>query len=159
MLHEQQYDIPEPEVNQRRVQANSQNSQNPAFSSETHMQNVQNNQTQSQGLRQVAVHLDEESQKILNNASAVFGESIINLGIKLVALTPAYQNLMLKDEFKLEDKEEVDIDTMQMNVTQQTQSNQFAQTSQNNQSTQSTQSVQQTQPTDNSSNKATFASW
>lgn len=47
-------------------------------------------------LMQVTVILDSEALQIINNASAVHGESIVNLGIKLFAKTNIYKEFMMK---------------------------------------------------------------
>jgi hypothetical protein len=45
----------------------------------------------------VSVRLDKESIEILNMASPLFSESIVNLGIKMMAGTEVFKAYMLKD--------------------------------------------------------------
>ena len=52
------------------------------------------------GLTKVEVVLDSESLQILKDANAQFGESIVNLGIKMMAETEIYKNYMMKAEVK-----------------------------------------------------------
>jgi len=45
----------------------------------------------------VSVRLDKESIEILNMASPLFSESIVNLGVKMMAGTEVFKAYMLKD--------------------------------------------------------------
>jgi len=49
-----------------------------------------------EGVTQVTVMLDKDSLKIIQDASMVHGESIVNLGIKLFSKTNVYKEFMLK---------------------------------------------------------------
>jgi len=71
----------------------SQPSQN--YSSETTMQTTAGDEV----LSKVTVALDKDAMKIITEASAIHGESIVNLGIKLFAKTNMYKEFMLKKEF------------------------------------------------------------
>ena len=53
-----------------------------------------------EGLINVSVILDKESLKIIQEASSVHAESIVNLGIKLFAKTNIYKEFMLKQDFQ-----------------------------------------------------------
>jgi len=78
-------------------QPSPQPQQQPAYSSEPAMQPQPQ---QSNQLVAVEAHLDNESIKILQEASSAHTQSIINLGIKLFSKTNIYQEFMLNEEFK-----------------------------------------------------------
>lgn len=67
----------------------------PQYSNETQMQNHA-----PAGVITVNVNLDAEAYKILQEASLIHSESIVNFGIKLFAKTNAYKEFMLKNEYK-----------------------------------------------------------
>ena len=75
-----------------------------AYSNEAQMQPQVPN-----GIVTVTVNLDAESYKILQEASAVHSESIVNFGIKLFAKTNAYKEFMLKPEYKQSDTSTSDL--------------------------------------------------
>lgn len=52
------------------------------------------------GSQTVTTVLDAEAFKIIQQASQLHGEAIINLGIKMLAKTNMYKEFMLKPEFK-----------------------------------------------------------
>lgn len=60
-------------------------------------------------LVKVTVMLDQESLQIIQEASAVHSESIVNLGIKLFAKTNVYKEFMLKESNKPMDVKTEDI--------------------------------------------------
>lgn len=66
-----------------------------AYSSEPSMENHI-----EVGSQTVSVTLDPEALKIIQQASQLNGETIINLGIKMFAKTNVYKEFMLKAEFK-----------------------------------------------------------
>ncbi len=74
--------------------------QAPVYSNEQQMQNQQVVNPTAE-LTKVEVVLDPEAIKILQEASAQFGESIVNLGIKMFAKTDVYKDFMLKEEYKI----------------------------------------------------------
>ena len=76
-----------------------------SFSSEPRM----NSSAGVEELTKVAVVLDKESIKILQEASGVHAESIVNLGIKLFAKTNIYKEFMLKPDFHQVDNSSEDI--------------------------------------------------
>ncbi len=63
-----------------------------AFSTEPEM----HTNAGEEGITQVTVMLDKDSLKIIQDASMVHGESIVNLGIKLFSKTNVYKEFMLK---------------------------------------------------------------
>lgn len=82
--------------------------QSNSFSSEPKM----NQNAGNEELTKVAVVLDKESIKILQEASGVHAESIVNLGIKLFARTNIYKEFMLKPDYQIIDKTTEDIATL-----------------------------------------------
>jgi hypothetical protein len=82
--------------------------QSTSFSSEPRM----NTNAGNEELVKVAVVLDKESVKILQEASGVHAESIVNLGIKLFAKTNIYKEFMLKPDYMTVDKSSDDIVTL-----------------------------------------------
>ena len=63
-------------------------------------------------LSKVTVALDKESMNIVQEASALYGETIVNAGIKLFAKTNMYKEFMVKQEFKAIKQSTEDIITM-----------------------------------------------
>ena len=78
------------------------------FSSEPAMQTNAGDEK----LTQVTVMLDNESLRILQEASAVHSESIVNLGIKLFSKTNVYKEFMMKPGTKLLDTKTEDLQTL-----------------------------------------------
>jgi len=84
----------------------SQPPQQPVYSNEQQMptgQGIQPNSTtplNTEGITKVECILDNNSLKILQESHPEFAESIINLGIKMVAESDIYKSYMIKDEFK-----------------------------------------------------------
>lgn len=67
-----------------------------AYSSEPQMNTTAGDEV----LAKVTVALDKEAMAIIQEASAIHGETIVNLGIKLFAKTNMYKEFMVKQEFK-----------------------------------------------------------
>ncbi len=63
-------------------------------------------------VQSVTLNLNAESIKILSEASSIYGESIVNFGIKLFSKTNAYKEFMLKADFKSMDQSSEDIQTL-----------------------------------------------
>ena len=63
-------------------------------------------------LSKVTVALDKEAMTIIQEASAIHGETIVNLGIKLFAKTNMYKEFMLKQEFKMIKQDTEDLNNM-----------------------------------------------
>jgi len=57
-------------------------------------------QIELEGVKKVTLLIDEEALKILEDASPIFSESIVSMGIKLFAKSEAYKNFMMTQEAK-----------------------------------------------------------
>ena len=78
------------------------------FSSEPKMTQA----TGKEEVKQVGVNLDAESIKIIGEAGAIFGETIVNMGIRLFAKTNVYKEFMLKVDHKVQDTKTEDLETL-----------------------------------------------
>ncbi len=67
-----------------------------SYSSEPQMNSTAGDEV----LSKVTVALDKDAMTIIQEASAIHGETIVNLGIKLFAKTNMYKEFMVKQEFK-----------------------------------------------------------